>query len=232
MSEKIGSYIINHDEKLTFNIAYITLSIVLSLVFSLYWLIVIVMLHLFLDIYVSMRGGKHFFKAVLTGMWKMKLDFVLILFSIVVFIYLEAMIGALLGQGGKAIKGAQGVKGAANASKLGTEVKIVSQTGKALKTGERIARFVKYVGPKTLAAIRTVLNFADDVPRFIILLRKRSNEGKKNETTEKEYFKISRGDIVTIGFGIIFLIMILIFPFIFDLSFSESLDFILRSLKS
>lgn len=225
MSEKIGSYIINHDEKLTFNIAYITLSIVLSLVFSLYWLIVIVMLHLFLDIYVSMRGGKHFFKAVLTGMWKMKLDFVLILFSIVVFIYLEAMIGALLGQGGKAIKGARGVKGAANASKLGTEVKIVSQTGKALKTGERIAKLLKSVGPKTLAAIRTVLNFADDVPRFIILW-------SKKETTEKEYFKISRGDIVTIGFGIIFLTMILIFPFIFDLSFSESLDFILRSLKS
>ena len=228
MSEKIGKYIINHDEKLTFNIAYVTLSIVLSAVFNLYWLIVIVTLHLFLDIYVSMHSGKNFGKAVLSGLWKLKLDFVLILFSIVVFIYLEAMIGALAGQGAKGLKGAQGVKGAASSSKIGTGGKIMkigSQTGKALKTSEKIALGLKALGPKTLATIRTVLNFADDVPRFIILW-------SKKETTEKEDFKITRGDIATIGFGIIFLIMILIFPFIFDLSFSESLDFILRSLKS
>ena len=233
MSEKIGKYIINHDEKLTFNIAYVTLSIVLSAVFNLYWLIVIVTLHLFLDIYVSMHSGKNFGKAVLSGLWKLKLDFVLILFSIVVFIYLEAMIGALAGQGAKGLKGAQGVKGAASSSKIGTGGKIMkigSQTGKALKTSEKIALGLKSLGPKTLATIRTVLNFTDDVPKFLIMLR--NNGSKYEKATENESFKITWGDIIVLGFGVLFLGMILLFPFIFDLSFSESMDFILKSLES
>lgn len=96
MSKKsVIEWIRQHDESWLFVLSYITLAVVLSVFISLFWLVVVVLVHfLFEVIRQSARfqtRGRIFWEA----LWEVKLDIALVLSAFVLALYMEALLGIL-----------------------------------------------------------------------------------------------------------------------------------------
>ncbi|RDE10684.1 MAG: hypothetical protein C4K49_12650 [Candidatus Thorarchaeota archaeon] len=130
-------WIVNHDESRTFKVLYIVLAVVLSIFVSLFWLVVIVTVHLVFEL---VRQHHHCSGCVRKIMgrsfWHLKLDLSFIAFSFVV----DAYTGVLLG-----IAGLEGVSGIGRVGQVG------------IRTGARFGGYDK--------AIRGVVLSADDIAR-------------------------------------------------------------------
>lgn len=103
MIDKMKSWIVNHDDSNLFIILYIGLAVVLSIVISLFWLVVVVLVHFIFE-FVKQNELKSGFKGVfLRSLWELLLDFGLILFAFIIAIYMDVILGAAgMGAGAKA----------------------------------------------------------------------------------------------------------------------------------
>ena len=84
---------IEHDERVSFFVPYIVLSVVLSLAAGLFWLFVLVSLHFALELY-RHRGPAPTLVAG-NALWSIRLDLVLLLVALTVTLYLDTVIGVL-----------------------------------------------------------------------------------------------------------------------------------------
>lgn len=99
----IKEWIIKHDDSIVFTIFYIGLSVALSMLISLFWLLAIVSIHYIFEI-VKIHRNNSFFKSLLLALWEVKLDIVLVLFAIWLAVYLDYIFGIVgMGVGSRAI---------------------------------------------------------------------------------------------------------------------------------
>src|SRR5690606_8184652 len=87
------TWCIEHDERVSFFVPYIILSVVLSLAAGLFWLFVLVGLHLALEIYRHRGHGPSL--VVANAFWNIRLDVVLLLVALTVTLYLDTVVGVL-----------------------------------------------------------------------------------------------------------------------------------------
>lgn len=98
---KLRQWIMNHDDRWLFIVPYIALAVILSVVLSLFWLIVVVGVHFVLEILrqrflAELREEKvHFLTLVLRSVWEIKLDIGLIIFALALALYMEIVLGVV-----------------------------------------------------------------------------------------------------------------------------------------
>jgi hypothetical protein len=97
-------WISEHDDKWAFTVTYIGLSIILSIAISLFWLLVVVLIHVLLE-WVALKN-KNEPQLFLNLFWHLKLDLGLVLFALCLSIYMDTAFG-LVGLGAAARTGAQ-----------------------------------------------------------------------------------------------------------------------------
>lgn len=87
------TWCIEHDERVSFFVPYIILSVVLSLAAGLFWLFVLVALHLALEFYRHRTEEPALMVA--HAFWNIRLDLVLLLVALTVTLYLDTVVGVL-----------------------------------------------------------------------------------------------------------------------------------------
>jgi hypothetical protein len=99
----IHDWIINHDDSWVFIIGYVTLAVVLTLWISLFWLVVVVLLHAWFE-WICQRAVDKDIPGVLARIgWELKLDVALILFALALDVYMGFLVGIVgLGHGARA----------------------------------------------------------------------------------------------------------------------------------
>ncbi len=89
----LRQWAIDHEERPSFLVLYIAAAVVLSLIISLFWLVVVVALHLLFEI---MRHKAHERNRVIgEAFWEVKLDAALILIALALAVYIHAVFGVL-----------------------------------------------------------------------------------------------------------------------------------------
>jgi hypothetical protein len=97
MSLTIGSiktWIINHDDKKLFVVAYISLAVILSIWLGLFWLCVVVGVHYLFEVFIQLDQRQSLSQALAVGLWEIKLDIFLIIMALLVSIYIDVILGA------------------------------------------------------------------------------------------------------------------------------------------
>lgn len=190
---RIIKWIEKHDECKFFIVSYIALAVLLSLFISLFWLVFVVFIHFCLEL-LKQTTHKHKFKSVfLNALWETKLDIALVLFALALGVYLEFIIG---------IAG------------VGAGARAVAQAGSRFAVWQRI--------------IRGILISLDDVAQ--VLRFSRPNKNKKESSPQNVNIKVNlwknkwdAGDIVSVSFGLLMLVLLFVSPFIIQKSINDIL---------
>lgn len=91
----LREWVRDHDEKWLFVVLYLGLAVGLSVLVSLFWLLVVAVLHLILELVrqAHYRDGK--VNVALHALWEVKLDVALILLALTLVLYIEVVLGLL-----------------------------------------------------------------------------------------------------------------------------------------
>lgn len=112
MKAAIHNWIVTHDERWSFIIAYVTLAVTLAIVLNLFWLAVVVAMHgIFEWVKHSVVVTDPIAKAMRVA-WELKFDFGLVLFGLA----LEVYIGVILGIAGLGATARAGVEAGSRAA--------------------------------------------------------------------------------------------------------------------
>lgn len=90
--DAVQQWVCEHDDRWLFIIGYVGLAVVLSVWISLFWLVAVVGVHLLLEIFRQRLVAPYLVGA--RVLWELKLDLALILFSFVLAVYMELVLGA------------------------------------------------------------------------------------------------------------------------------------------
>jgi hypothetical protein len=105
----LHAWVLAHDDSWLFIAPYIGLAVILSLVISLFWLLVVVAAHAALEWYVHWREHPSVVHTGARVAWEIKLDIALILFALALAVYMDYIMGAA-GLSAAARAGARGVQ--------------------------------------------------------------------------------------------------------------------------
>lgn len=103
LAPESGGWIVEHDERRSFVLPYLLLSVAFSLFVSLFWLVVLVGIHLGLELARARRLQLE--PALPRALWEIKLDLGLLLLALSMAIYMDVAFG-ILGLGASARAGA------------------------------------------------------------------------------------------------------------------------------
>ncbi|TVQ31900.1 MAG: hypothetical protein EA376_07895 [Phycisphaeraceae bacterium] len=91
---RLREWIINHDDSWLFIGAYVTLAVVLSIVISLFWLLVVVGIHILFE-WIRQRHTDRWTPGVVVRvLWEVKLDIALVMFALALAVYMDVVLGA------------------------------------------------------------------------------------------------------------------------------------------
>lgn len=140
-------WVVEHDDRRLFIALYIGLAVVLSIWISLFWLLVIVGVHLLFELVRQAYLQRRPLALVGHALWEIKLDVALVLLALVLALYMELVLGVL------------GLNGAA---RMG---------GAVARAGARGVRFAAW--ERTL---RGILLSADDAVQVLRVLARRGKQ--------------------------------------------------------
>jgi hypothetical protein len=175
-------WIIDHDQSWLFTFGYVGLALVLSIWISLFWLVFVVLIHGVLEWIRQSHADPRPTGVMARVAWELKLDAALILFALALSAYMDVVLG-LTGLGGAA---------------------------KLAQAGTRAAGWTK--------AIRGALLSVDDAAQIARALFKKSGPSSGAENPNPFCYwggwnqKWSRGNCLTLVFGLLCIILILIAP--------------------
>ncbi|MFQ3566693.1 MAG: hypothetical protein SNJ59_06810 [Aggregatilineales bacterium] len=200
-------WLIMHDDQWTFIVPYIGLAVLLSVLISLFWLVVVVAVHFALEIarqaYLARGAGQGGRPLLVAGraLWELKLDLALILFALTLSLYLEVTLG-VVGLGA-------GARGAAMAgARVGARFTVIQQV------------------------LRGLLLSLDDLAQVVrVLLRRRkapsgetAKEADPDDGLALAPIKSTRGDYTILGFAGVCALLIVAAPLLLDLTPAELLQ--------
>jgi len=222
----------DHDSNKVFLFLYIGLSLVLSIVFGLFWLLLFVFFHFLIEMFANKRRNRSFIWVFFQSIWEVKLDFGLVLFAICLSLYLDFIFGiAGIGVGARAV--AQTGKTAIQSTS-----RIANSSGNILQTATRFAGWQRIVRSFLLTiddfgiAIRGAFSRQKSHIKHVTHLE----NIKKEEVYKPEKIgtnstnwskKWQTGDILSFVFGCFCLILILVSPIILQ----KSIDDIIRIIR-
>ena len=161
----LHAWIVTHDERVLFVVAYITLAVVLSLWISLFWLLVVVGVHVLFELVRQASCHCSMKRILLEALWEVKLDLALVLFALALALYMDMVLGVL---------------GLQQAARLGT----------AARTARAGGRFV--VWQRVLRGVALSIDDVFNAGRFIRpMLRLRRREASQGEPTAPDDVAVS-----------------------------------------
>ncbi len=146
LSKKILNWVADHDNKKIFIVLYISISLVLSIAISLFWLLFAVIIHFAFELISQNQKQGSFTSVLMESFWETKLDFALVIFAWWLAIYLDFIFG-VAGIGAAARLGAQ------------TASRTSQVSGKVIQSSARTAAWGRI--------IRAILLSLDDVGNAI-----------------------------------------------------------------
>ncbi len=175
---RIINWVADHDNKKLFIVLYISISLVLSIAISLFWLLFAVLIHFTFELIGQSRKQENGRSVLLESLWETKLDFALVMFAWWLAIYLDFIFG-VAGIGAAARVGAQT---ASRAGQVG---------GKAVEASARVAAWSRI--------IRAILLSLDDVGNALKAVyqskaKKKNPESSKEIITEENYSAVHKED--------------------------------------
>lgn len=90
---KITNWILRHDDCKIFIVLYISMAVLLTLLFSLFWLVIVVGIHFSLEVFRQYYLCKSKRLALLNSIYETKLDIALILFAFALDVYMDLIFG-------------------------------------------------------------------------------------------------------------------------------------------
>jgi hypothetical protein len=207
----IRRFIIDHDDKWLFTVLYVGAAVLLSIWISLFWLVVVVGVHFAFEL-VRCRHHQHpWAGAVAVSTWEVKLDLALVAFALALAVYMDVLLGLA------------GLQGAA---------RVGANAGRAVRGG---TRFV--VWKRVLRGVLLSVDDAAQVGRAALRSRRKKKHGEDGEDgedgepveedTEPEPASNeptrdpwrgpwSLADRLTIGFGTLCLLLLVVAPWLTD----------------
>lgn len=193
---KLRQWILSHDDRWLFIVPYIALAVILSVVLSLFWLIVVVAVHFVLEILrqrflAELREEKvHFLTLALRSVWEIKLDIGLIIFALALALYMEIVLGVV------------GLGAAARGTAM---------------AGTRVASRFGVIQQ----ALRAFLLSVDDLAQVArVVVKRRKGETTAEEVKEDEIsdgrIRPGRGDYMILSFIAICSLLIVLAPVLTD----------------
>jgi hypothetical protein len=225
------NWVLSHDERITFILFYIGLSLILSLALGLFWLVLIVFLHWILELIVHSYKSSNLFFAFGNSLWEIKLDIGLVLMALWLAVYLDFIFG---------IAG------------LGVAARSIAQIGnQTLRSGSRLAGTSSNIAKTTVRfagwqrIIRSSLLSLDDfvqIFRGIFKAKDQKNDIKENTQSPPEKYnnfatinlwagKWTNGDIASSALIVLFTGLLLMAPQIIGIPFTEVLQVLIEELK-
>jgi len=181
-------WIEDHDDRLSFVILYIGGAVALSILLNLFWVIMLMLGHFALEIVRGHLLGAR--RPLAHALWEVKLDIALVLFALVVAIYSDHVLALLgLGQAARAGQAARGLQAAARFGVIERTLRIVVLTA---DDAFRLVQAALKLRSRSTATATPAL-----APTAAIASGNRS---------------IGTGDIVSLGFGALCLVLILLAP--------------------
>lgn len=187
-------WIREHDDRLSFVVLYIGGAIALSIWLNLFWVIMLMLGHFALEI---VRGYLLDARRPLAhALWEVKLDIALVLFALVVALYSEFVLGILgLGQAARAGQAARGLQAAARFGVIERTLRIV------VLTSDDVLRLVQ-----AAFRLRGKSAAAKPAPAAVEVAAMVPDEEPA----------IGAGDIASLAFGALCLLLLLLAPQITD----------------
>lgn len=195
----------------------------LSIAISLFWLVFAVMIHLGLELIRQQSKKQGAQTIILESLWETKVDFALVAFALCLAVYLDFIFGV---------------------AGLGAAARVGVQTGsRAGRVGGRLARLTsRFAAWQRI--IRNILISLDDVlnaARFIQKARRARKNRKPNKSPAEELTisttdphptrsswvqKWSAGDYIGGLLFVLFVLLVVLAPWIIDMPYSEVLSVI------
>lgn len=215
------TWVLQHDSKMSFNVLYIGLAVILSIWLGLFWLVAVVAAHGMIELYRQILLGQSFRVAIFESIWEIKLDIGLIIFAF----WLDIYLGFIFGIAGLSA-------GARTAANLGSRA---AQTGTRAVVWQRLIRGVFISLDDLGLAFRAMANRKKDQgvekQEASTVTDTATNYG--SEITGKSSWagKYTTGDWLSLGFGFTFMMLILLAPVLIDKSYQEVAQIILKELR-
>ncbi len=206
--DKIHHWVRDHDDRWSFILLYVGAAVILSIFTNLFWVAMLALLHFGVEIWRHIASGNRhpLFQAV----WCTKLDIALILFSLVIALYADVVMGALgLGQAAR---------------------------GGAMAGSRLVARFA-IIERALRVFFMTVDDFAR-VVHLLFRARKEKaapdgplpNEALPHEA-QVQARGLSGGDLFSLGFGVVCAGLIGVSPALLGVDFHQVLQIIATELR-
>ena len=216
-------WVMRHDDSKVFNVLYIGLALVLSIWLGLFWLALVVGVHWLLEVVKQYARSRRSHFALLEASWELKLDFALVLFALWLGIYMDMIFGmAGLAAGGRMA---------------------AHTAGRAAQTGSRMAAWQR--------SIRAIFLSLDDVGQVAkVAMRRKKSDATQNgpQKDPKPVLDVledmqphpprhsgwrgtwSGFDWFSVLFGIGFLLLIILAPWLIDKSWTQVWEIIFEEM--
>ncbi len=208
MPTPVKRWIKHHDERWSFILLYVGGAIALSIYTNLFWVVMLMLGHFGLEIWrhIIIKAAKPFLQA----LWHVKLDIALVFFALVIALYADMIMAALgLGQtarAGQAVRGAQ----------MLTRFAIIERGLRIFfLTIDDIARIAMIVWKVLKGKNGKTSREMEDA-------RAKLKEEEEHIHPEPKAGRLSKGDIFSLSFGGLCLLLIVLAPWITDREVSET----------
>lgn len=219
--EKIHAYIVDHDNRWSFMIAYVSFALVLALVFNLFWLCLVMGVHGVFE-WIKLRQEYDDWRMILTRvLWELKLDLALVIFALALGIYLEAVLG-MLGLGHTARAAAQ-----AGGRMAGRAAAWQNALRGALLSLDDVAQVARFVVAKNSAGADGDVEGVAGADGVV------SGEGGQPEAGEPTILgpwvrPYGLGDKISLGFGALCTALVLVSPYITEHEWSDVVEVVIE----
>ena len=202
MRRKLHGYILDHDNRWCFILAYITLAVVLAIVINLFYLTLVVAVHGFFEWVKQRRLVEDRIGQITRVLWELKLDVGLVLFGLALEVYMEYALG-VVGLGAAARAGAAG-------GRFVVLQNILRGTLLSVDDAAQVARMVAAKGGGEEGEEGTDGALLPDPDEEALeAARAIANENGRPGPWIGEY---SLGDKISLGFGLLCLVAIFLAP--------------------
>lgn len=215
------AWIVAHDDSKWFNFLYTGLAIVLSLWLGLFWLLAVVAVHLALELIKQHHLRTQPSRVIAWSLWELKFDLALILFSLVVLLYMDTVLGlAGLGASGRiAAQGARATRFHQVVRSILISVDDVARIGGKVAASppwKRAAKTITAAAATTLA-VRPSKPELNNSPNDQATTQNDDQNDTRNAETSRAFpwhTRWSKGDWVSIGFAVICSALLLAAPYL------------------
>jgi len=207
-----------HDDRWSFIAFYVGGAVVLSIVASLFWVGLLMFAHFLLELTHHLMARAD--APVRRSVWNTKFDLGLFMFALVIVLYADTVLAALgIGQAARAVRGAQAV----------ARVGIIERAMRIFfLTIDDVARVVLSLG-RTARGQRG--ERGQGAGEGEVVVGGSDEEDREDEEGVRPWRKLGKGDCLSLGFGGVCLVLVVIAPWLAGLGSGEAMARVMGELK-